>query len=200
MAFTENWSDILTTQVDADSPVNETLMQSIRSDLIFLKEYLAQNYTPVPDHNHDGVNSAFIASVGDGSVTYPKLGGSQAGDVLLASADTQRWTTSTSAVKLKEINTFRGGTFRLKWDQRSSIYPYISYAQVYINGSPAGAAQTNPNTGYINMSVDIPGIKGDDLVQLYGWHLNGGAGGVYTYIQNFRMYAARAEGVVTLID
>ena len=57
MAFTENWSDILTTQVDADSPINETLMKSIRSDLIHIKEALGQNYTLAPDHDHDGVNS-----------------------------------------------------------------------------------------------------------------------------------------------
>lgn len=67
------WSIISSTQTDANSPINETLMEGIRQDLIHLKEWLGENYTPAVDHNHDGVNSSFVASVADGSINTCKI-------------------------------------------------------------------------------------------------------------------------------
>lgn len=112
MAFTENWSDILTTQVDADSPINETLMQSIRSDLIHIKEALGQNYTLAPDHDHDGANSALIASVGAAAVGQAQLKtatatgslaltSSQQGSIALTGGTYSWWTASSSVVGSK---------------------------------------------------------------------------------------------------
>jgi hypothetical protein len=49
-------------QVDADSPIDTTLLTQFRDDIIFLKEWLGHSYVggAVQDHNHDGTNSAAI--------------------------------------------------------------------------------------------------------------------------------------------
>lgn len=51
------WVVIADSQVDADSPLDTTLMTGVRDDLIHLEEWLGKNYTAAQDHNHDGVNS-----------------------------------------------------------------------------------------------------------------------------------------------
>lgn len=63
-APSKNWTDILDTQIDADSPIDVTLMTEIRDDLVYLKEWLGKNYTAAIDHSHDGVNSALISTQG----------------------------------------------------------------------------------------------------------------------------------------
>jgi len=57
-APSKNWTDILDSQVDADSPIDTTLLTEIRDNLVHLREWLGLNYTAAQDHNHDGVNSA----------------------------------------------------------------------------------------------------------------------------------------------
>ncbi|TAN59696.1 hypothetical protein EPN18_09995 [bacterium] len=73
----KNWTSIADTQVDADSPLDTTLITALRDDLVHLKEWLGANYTAAQNHNHDGVNSAgavFDASqILDGSVAVAKL-------------------------------------------------------------------------------------------------------------------------------
>lgn len=60
MAFTTTWSTIITSQTDADSPIDITLMESIRQNLIYAYEWIGQGYTPSTAHNHDGINSRTI--------------------------------------------------------------------------------------------------------------------------------------------
>ncbi len=47
---------------DADSPIDQALMQGLRDCIIFVKEWLGESFTAgaVQDHNHDGVNSALV--------------------------------------------------------------------------------------------------------------------------------------------
>jgi hypothetical protein len=72
---TKSWSDIGDAQVDAESPLDTTLMTQIRDNLVNIKEWLGQSYTPVQDHDHDGVNSKSVA-LADGAVVTVKLAGS----------------------------------------------------------------------------------------------------------------------------
>ena len=60
-------------QIDAESPVDVTLMTQLRDSLVHLEEWLGMSYTAAQNHDHDGVNSALSAGVLDGSVTYGKL-------------------------------------------------------------------------------------------------------------------------------
>ncbi|MBI5644434.1 MAG: hypothetical protein HY954_13310 [Deltaproteobacteria bacterium] len=65
MAFSANWTDIADSQIDADSPLDTALMGSLRDNEINLKEWMGKDYTPEPNHSHDGVNSR---SVGGGQL------------------------------------------------------------------------------------------------------------------------------------
>lgn len=61
-APTYNWNTINASQCDADSPIDVTLMEAIRQDLVHLKEVLYDTYTPIKGHNHDGANSALLGT------------------------------------------------------------------------------------------------------------------------------------------
>lgn len=87
MAITDAWTAITTTQTDADSPLNETLMEALRGNVYHNYDWIGLSYTPANNHNHDGTNSALI-----------KQGG-------LSTATSTVTTTSTSAVTLSFTNT-----------------------------------------------------------------------------------------------
>ncbi len=66
----KNWSDIQDGQIDAESPLDTTLLTQIRDNLVYLKEWLGGSYTAQVDHDHDGVNSKTLR---DNSVTGDKI-------------------------------------------------------------------------------------------------------------------------------
>lgn len=72
MAISQEWTDIVDGQVDADSPVNQILMQTIKDDLYHNKYWIGKDYTPADNHDHDGVNSKSVV-LGDGVVTETKI-------------------------------------------------------------------------------------------------------------------------------
>lgn len=74
-APSKNWTDIADTSIAADKPLSTTLMTQIRDDLAFLKDWMGGAYAAnaANPHTHDGVNSAFTASVADGSITTSKI-------------------------------------------------------------------------------------------------------------------------------
>ena len=71
-APTYGWNTVNTTQTDADSPLDTTLMEAIRQNLVHLEEWLGDGYTAAKDHDHDGVNSK-TAVLADDSVSAAKL-------------------------------------------------------------------------------------------------------------------------------
>lgn len=61
MPTSENYSAITTGEVDADSPLDASLLGKIRAAIINLHERLGGSYdATIENHNHDGVNSALI--------------------------------------------------------------------------------------------------------------------------------------------
>ena len=56
----KSWTAIADTSVDADSPLDETLLTALRNNAEHLEEWLGKDYTAATNHNHDGVNSAAI--------------------------------------------------------------------------------------------------------------------------------------------
>ena len=66
MALTYAWNTITAAQTDADSPLNQILMDDIRENLIHNWEYIGgRDYVAADNHDHDGVNSAVLgAAVG----------------------------------------------------------------------------------------------------------------------------------------
>lgn len=73
MAISEVWTEIVASQTDADSPIDQTLMDSIRKNFYHLKYWLGKNYTADDDHDHDGINSKSVV-LADDSVTQAKIG------------------------------------------------------------------------------------------------------------------------------
>jgi len=61
-ALTKAFNAISDAQVDPDSPIDTTLLTSIRDALIYLQEWIGHDYVAgaVQNHNHDGINSASI--------------------------------------------------------------------------------------------------------------------------------------------
>lgn len=60
-APSKNWVNVADTQVDADSPLDTTLITALRDDLVHLKEWLGYGFTSEQAHNHDGVNSKIVS-------------------------------------------------------------------------------------------------------------------------------------------
>jgi len=122
-----------------------------------------------------------------------------AGDNLCLSSDGQQGTTSETYIKVKEAKIYRAGTYRIKFDLRTSDIGFTAYGRIYRNGEAIGTERSVPGGGYTTFSEDIAGWEEGDLIQLY-YRRAGGAGGQSAYIQNFRVYydAGPLDGYVTL--
>jgi len=103
----------------------------------------------------------------------------QVSDDIIASANTQRSTTSSTYVRLKEIKIKVGGRVRCTYDV--DLEGGTAYTQLYVNGSPVAGTE-HSFTSYGSYSNDID-INDNDLVQLYAKNSNG----YHTYVSNFRV-------------
>lgn len=75
-APTKNWTSIADTSIDADSPLDTTLITAVRDDLENLKSQLLGEsgaYTAAQGHDHDGVNSKEVAGVADNAISGAKI-------------------------------------------------------------------------------------------------------------------------------
>ena len=54
------WVVVADSQVDADSPLDTTLITALRDDTVHLEEWLGKNYTAAIDHEHDDISSKKI--------------------------------------------------------------------------------------------------------------------------------------------
>jgi hypothetical protein len=105
------------------------------------------------------------------------------GEFLICANDTERGTTATGLVPLKESKIGRGGTLRIKFDLRATVYPV--YAQIWRNNAPVGTIRTTNSTGYVTFTEDISGWSKGDLVQIRGFTSNPS---YLVYVRNFRLY------------
>lgn len=56
----KNFTNVPDGDIDADSPLTETLMTQIRDSLVHLEEWLGVDFIAAQNHDHDGVNSKNI--------------------------------------------------------------------------------------------------------------------------------------------
>lgn len=181
-APTYSWNSITAGQTDADSPLDTTLMEGIRQNLIHLEEWLGDGFTAAVDHDHDGVNSKTVVL------------GYEAGDFLIASADTENNLSNTSYEKKKEILIARGGVLRIKFDLRS---PGLDiYGRIYRNGVAVGTEQIQSSGTYATFSEDISEWSAGDLLQLYV-KVDGGTNNEY---KNFRLYNVQPVAEEVILD
>lgn len=61
MAIDHSWVDIAATQVDANSPLVDTLFEAIRNCLYHLEDWLGKDYTAANNHDHNGTNSKAVS-------------------------------------------------------------------------------------------------------------------------------------------
>ncbi|VAV82528.1 hypothetical protein MNBD_DELTA01-1624 [hydrothermal vent metagenome] len=85
-ATTYTWNTIASTQTDGDSPLDETLMEAIRQNLISLEEWMGDGFAQAKDHDHDGVSSALITELGGNSVSQSSMQDSAIGQAELKTA------------------------------------------------------------------------------------------------------------------
>lgn len=135
----KSWTDIMDSQVDAESPLDTTLMTEIRDNLVHIREWLGLTYTPAQDHDHDGVNSKSVV-LADGTVVTAKLA---AGGVTLAKLKMAQgsWTGSVPSGVQVQITLNR-------------------YAHIY-------QSYTNASSGRMHLSLQGPFSTWQNGIALY---------------------------------
>ena len=114
--------------------------------------------------------------------TFDPVFATSAGAVLVASADTEGSTTSTSYVKVKEIQLMgMKGALRVAFSQKSSTTA-DSYTRIYKNGSAIGTERLKNDTNYTTFTEDFSGLEVGDKIQLYAKRVTANC-----YYQNFRL-------------
>ncbi|MEM7825185.1 MAG: hypothetical protein QXO27_04400, partial [Candidatus Aenigmatarchaeota archaeon] len=114
----------------------------------------------------------------------------EAGNILLSSANTQRSTTSTTLVKLKEIKIGCSGSLRIYYEWTQSGSSGGGQYQIRRNGvvvDDITVACGAPYPTFCNRLVDISGWSPGDLVQIYARVLSTGT----VYVQNFTISVAK---------
>lgn len=123
----KSWSVIADGQVDADSPLDTTLITALRDNLVHLEEWLGDGYTAAKDHNHDGVSSSLIAggaidttiqSTGSQNISSASSWTPAAGVYQMADADS-------SYPKRMEIND--SGTWRVCGPTTTGAFGGVGY-------------------------------------------------------------------------
>jgi hypothetical protein len=121
----------------------------------------------------------------------------QAGDIILASANTERYTYSTTMIKVKEIKIYREGTLRIYFEMRASLEANRVYAQVYRNGSPVGTLRMTTSESYTGYTEDISGWSPNDLVQLY---YRSDSTAIRCYVRNFQIKVRGLDTTTVNLD
>ncbi|MCK4739735.1 MAG: hypothetical protein KAT46_07275 [Deltaproteobacteria bacterium] len=174
-APSKNFTSIPDSSIDADSPLDTTLMTQIRDGLVHLEEWLGKNYIAGVDHRHNGSDSALTTI--DVSVD----------DYLSHSNDIERFkTVATSGIyeKIKESLLRGEGTLRIKFEAYATTGSGGSYhAKIFRNGIEVGTEQILTSS-YVEFSEDISGWSDGDLIQIYGRRV----GGATILVQNLRLY------------
>lgn len=121
-----------------------------------------------------------------------------ASSTLRLSANTQRSTTSTTYVLMKNIAVFTPGTYRVSFylSSSSSGTDVSAYARIYINGAPVGTERSITGGGGITFTEDIAANAGDNI-QLW---VRSTSPSYTTYVSNFKIYfdyaSTLSDGVV----
>ena len=163
MALTYTYTDIPTTMVDADSPLTEQLMGYVEQDIQHNYEWLGQNYTPSADHEHNGTDSAYIATLANNFVTAPVCAD---GLVPLMniynpeSTSSSAWT-NTNHQEMTCIPT-GGGTLNLAARLKTTQYG-TAYARIYVSGGSTSTVISTTSTTYTWVyagTLDVTSLAG----------------------------------------
>jgi len=115
MAIDVAWTAIADGQVDADSPINQLLMQSIKDNLYHLELWLGKDYTAANNHDHDDSNSKAVVKVGTNAVNQAAIAANAVGQSELK-------TSSSSTSGTSGNRTMTGGLYCLYPQVKTGIY------------------------------------------------------------------------------
>lgn len=133
-APSKNWTNVADSQVDAESPLDTTLLTAIRDNLVHLREWLGLSYTAAQDHDHDGLNSKSVV-LADSTVTTVKIA---AGAVTGAKTSKAPSSTGTYSIPIETSWTPAAGVYQVVDIQTASCK-----LEIYVSG----AWRTNVGAG-----------------------------------------------------
>lgn len=148
---TRDWTDIGDAQVDAESPLDTTLMTQIRDNLVNLKEWLGFSYTPAQDHDHDGINSKSVL-LADGAVTTTKLADANVTLAKLKMAQGS-WVGSILSTSHVQITLNRYAHIYQSYTDNSSGRVYVSL-QAPFTGWQNGISLFNEDIGAVAAGIN----------------------------------------------
>ena len=196
MAFTA----IPNSLVDAESSIDVTLMTYLRDN----DDYLKARFATTGGHNHDGsADSGSPIVVPDGSITTIKLVNGAAtseklgyvtnGNYIVCENNTERNTSSTAAVILKESFAGPAGSYTAIFDLRENLnLGGGAYGRIYVNGSPVGTQRSTTSQTYITYEEIIEAVPAGGLIQVYGFGTVSPAGSAY--VRNFILRSNKPVG------
>lgn len=160
-----DWTNISNAAVDGDSPVTQTLIESLRDNIVAVTE----GATGAPKLQTAGIADGAVTNdkILDGTISPTKLYPAVVGDLVDGASISISSSTSDSYVKIKELSIVRSGNYRISFDLRNSAAPDTAYGRIYKNGVAIGTVRhTSSQTGVI-YTEDINGLVTGDLIQLY---------------------------------
>lgn len=112
-------------------------------------------------------------------------------DSIIAELDTERNTTELGYTKLKELQIFIAGFYRISMDLKGSNPGTDAFCKIYKTGVAYGTEYTNDTTSYTSHSEDLYFDRGD-LIQLYckSAHESWAA-----YIRNFKIKGTKSISI-----
>lgn len=121
-----------------------------------------------------------------------------AGDFLFSSADTNRSTTSSTFVKVKEIQIFKGGTLRIAFTGGVDSAARDFEGYIARNDVQVGILRSTNDPAGTTWTEDISGWTAGDLVQIYHRRATGATG--FAETRNFRIFVDSLEIATVIVD
>ena len=183
------------TAITADIATVDAVVDEIRATDIVNVRIDASAIQDVVDNIRAVDVPAVQADINEGTVEIEKAMGYMGiieSDNLLQSNDAEVTIGDNSYQKVKEITCPFTGTYRIKFDLRTTNTIRSACGQIYKTGAGFGTERLTRSETYVNYSEDLAFTK-DDLIQLY----------IYTYAgtheakaRNLRLYGDVEVGFV----
>lgn len=153
-APSKSWVVIADGQVDADSPLDTTLMTAVRDDLVHLEEWLGMSYTAAQDHDHDGTNSKSTLSAQINLGSYPP---------------TTIGTSSSTYITANTMNIYvPGGAASLEYYMYLDPQGQQAHAYLNIGGTNGGVlSKTTAGAGWVGpATIAVTSFSGWQTVNI----------------------------------
>ena len=122
--------------------------------------------------------------IADDAVTAAKIKGPSAGtSYAVGSSCSESVTTSSTAIKIKEVIVPFAGSIGCKFSLKGLSSSTPVYAQVYKNGATAGTLRNVSSTAYVTFSEASITVAAGDLLQIYAYITP--ISGNTAYVNNF---------------